>query len=101
MRSKRTKAVDITLKVKKIVWARDNECCCICGSPYAMPSCHYLSRYNGGLGIEQNIITLCQNCHRAYDQSTKHNEYKEFIKNYLQSKYADWNEADLVYKKGE
>ena len=99
MKSKRTKALDITQKTKKIVWARDNECCVVCGSPNAMPNAHYLPRSKGGLGIEQNIVTLCINCHRTYDQSTKHNEYKEFIKNYLQSKYEDWNEEDLVYKK--
>lgn len=100
MKSKRTKAVDITQKVKKIVWERDNHCCIICGSPYAMPNAHYLSRgQHLGLGIEQNIVTLCINCHQAFDQSTKHSEYKEFIKNYLMSKYADWNEADLVYRK--
>ena len=100
MKSKRTKAVDITQKVKKIVWERDNHCCIICGSPYAMPNAHYLSRgQHLGLGIEQNIVTLCINCHQAFDQSTKHSEYKEFIKNYLMSKYADWNEKDLVYRK--
>ena len=101
MRSKRTKAVDITLKVKKIVWARDNECCCICGSPYAMPNAHYLPRSKSGLGIEKNVVTLCFMCHHKYDQTTEHEQYKEFIKNYLMSKYADWSEADLVYKKGE
>ena len=100
MKSKRTKAVDITQKVKKIVWERDNHCCIICGSPYAMPNAHYLSRgQHLGLGIEQNIVTLCINCHRAYDQSTEREKYKEFIKNYLMSKYADWNEKDLVYRK--
>lgn len=100
MKSKRTKAVDITQKVKKIVWERDNHSCIVCGSPYAMPNAHYLSRgQHLGLGIEQNIVTLCQNCHRAYDQTTEHEQFKEFIKNYLKSKYADWNEEDLVYKK--
>ena len=100
MKSKRTKAVDITQKVKKIVWERDNHCCIICGSPYAMPNAHYLSRgQHLGLGIEKNIVTLCINCHRAYDQSTEREKYKEFIKNYLMSKYADWNEKDLVYRK--
>ena len=100
MKSKLTKALDITQKTKKIVWERDNNCCIICGSPYAMPNAHYLSRgQHLGLGIEQNIVTLCSSCHRTYDQSTKHNEYKEFIKKYLKSKYADWNESDLVYKR--
>lgn len=99
MKSKRTKALDITQKTKQIVWERDNMHCVICGNPNAMPNAHYIPRSKGGLGIEQNIVTLCINCHQAFDQSTKHSEYKEFIKNYLQSKYEDWNEEDLVYKK--
>ena len=99
-KSNRTKALDITQKVKKIVWERDNNCCIICGSPYAMPNAHYLSRGKHlGLGIEQNIVTLCTNCHRRYDQSTEREELKEIIKNYLKSKYEDWNEEDLIYKK--
>ena len=32
---------------------------------------------NGGLGIEQNIVTMCMQCHRDYDPSTKRNEVKE------------------------
>ena len=102
MKSKRTKAVDITQKTKQIVWERDCGACVVCGKTGygVMPNAHYLSRgQHLGLGIEQNIVTLCINCHQAFDQSTKHSEYKEFIKNYLQSKYEDWNEEDLVYRK--
>lgn len=99
MKSKRTKSLDITQKTKQIVWERDNKCCIICGSPYAMPNAHYLPRSNGGLGIEQNIITLCINCHRRYDQSTEREEIKEYIRKYLKSKYGNWNEEDLIYKK--
>ncbi len=50
--SKRSKACDISPKVKKKVWERDNHCCIICGSPYAMPNAHYIARSQGGLGIE-------------------------------------------------
>lgn len=64
-----------------------------------MPNAHYLPRSKGGLGIEQNIVTLCINCHRRYDQSTEREELKEIIKNYLKSKYENWNEKDLIYKK--
>lgn len=99
MKSKRTKAVDITQKTKQIVWERDNNCCVVCGSPYAMPNAHYLPRSKSGLGIEKNVVTLCFMCHHKYDQTTEREQYKEFIKNYLQSKYEDWNEEDLVYKK--
>ena len=102
MKSKRTKALDITQKTKKIVWERDCGACVVCGKTGygVMPNAHYLSRGKHlGLGIEQNIVTLCTNCHRRYDQSTEREELKEIIKNYLMSKYADWNEKDLIYKK--
>ena len=100
-KSKRTKACDILMSVKKKVWERDNFCCVICGrSGYGvMPNSHYISRQNGGLGIEQNIVTMCMQCHRDYDFSTKRNEVKEVVKSYLQSKYEHWNEKDLTYKK--
>lgn len=31
----------------------------MCGSSYAMPNAHYIARAQGGLGIEENIVTLC------------------------------------------
>ena len=71
MKSRRSKATDISHKVKNKVWERDNHCCILCGNPNAMPNAHYISRANGGLGIEQNIVTLCQNCHNKYDNGDK------------------------------
>lgn len=98
MKSKRSKACDIPLKVKQIVWERDG-CCIICGDRNAMPNAHYISRAKGGLGVEKNIVTLCFDCHRAYDQSENRKACKNIIKNYLKEQYLDWNEDDLVYKK--
>ena len=28
---------------------------------------HYIARAHGGLGIEENIVTLCDDCHRSMD----------------------------------
>lgn len=97
--NKRTKACDISQKVKNKVWKRDNECCILCGSPYARPNAHFISRSHSGLGIEKNIVTLCSNCHRRYDQTTERENIRVYIRNYLKEKYKDWNEEDLVYKK--
>ncbi|MDO5151490.1 MAG: hypothetical protein Q4D76_19230, partial [Oscillospiraceae bacterium] len=82
-------------------------CCVVCGNNYnVMPNAHYIPRSKGGLGIEQNIVTLCtpltQNkCHHKYDNgsSEEHIYIKERIKQYLMSKYDNWNEDDLTYKK--
>jgi 5-methylcytosine-specific restriction endonuclease McrA len=105
--SKRSKATDIPMSVKKKVFERDNGRCVVCGNYCnVMPNAHYISRQKGGLGIEQNIVTLCtelteNKCHRRYDFGTKEErlKIKEKIKEYLQSKYENWNEDDLIYKK--
>lgn len=107
MKSKRSKSTDIPMSVKKKVFERDNGCCVICGNNYnVMPNAHYIPRSKGGLGIEENIVTLCteltpNKCHRKYDFGTKEQQEKihDSIKNYLQSKYEDWNEDKLIYKK--
>ena len=70
-----------------------------CGSPLAAPVAHYIARSHGGLGIEENILSLCQNCHRKYDQSTKRNEMGVFFRDYLQSKYPEWDETKLIYRR--
>lgn len=100
MKTKRSKACDIPQAVKQKVWERDGARCIICGSPTAMPNAHYIGRAQGGLGVEQNIVTLCQTCHHTYDNSPKRPVYREYIKKYLIDKYgAGWDEEQLVYNK--
>jgi len=99
MKSKRSKACDISSRVKREVWERDNYHCVICGSSLASPNAHFIPRSKGGLGIEQNIVTLCANCHYLTD----HTEHRKFmlnkIKKYLMTKYKDWNEQNLIYRR--
>lgn len=98
---KRAKACDISQEVKARVWERDKGCCIICGSPWAMPNAHYIRRSQGGLGIEQNVVTLCPDCHNEFDNgSGKYSEaIKKAVKDYLQGRYDDWSEKDLIYDK--
>lgn len=106
---KRTKALAIPEAVKRAVAERDSvedwPCCVYCGKP-APPlaplsySCaHYISRAQGGLGIEENILTLCPTCHRLYDQTEKREEMRRLFRLYLSIKYPDWSEDKLTYKK--
>ena len=102
MKSKRSKACDISQKVKKIVWERDNYCCIICGNPYAMPNSHYITRAQGGLGIKENIVTMCLDCHNAYDNGNdtdRKKDIKNKIEKHLSSLYKDWNKENLIYRK--
>ena len=96
--NRRTKALDIPQKVKRVVLDRD-EYCIWCGRQGA-PNAHYISRAQGGLGIEENVLTLCTDCHRRYDQSTDRAMMREYFREYLMSKYPEWDERKLTYRKG-
>lgn len=101
MKTKRAKACDIPKKVKDRVWERDGHKCIICGSYYAMPNSHYIRRSQGGLGIEENIVTMCMDCHREYDQGSARELIATYTERYLRSQYPDWNPEKLIYKKGD
>jgi len=98
--NRRTKALDISPRVKKLVYARDSGLCILCGSPGA-PVAHYISRGQSGRGIEQNVVTLCQKCHTAYDQSSQREVLKNIIADCLRSKYENWDDMRLTYEKGD
>ena len=98
MKSKRTKALEIPMKVKEKVYERDGGLCVMCGR-MGMPNAHFIARSQGGLGIEENILTLCFYCHNKYDQSIHRQKMREYFREYLQSKYPEWDEENLVYKK--
>lgn len=109
MKSIRTRALEIPPKVKKAVSKRDSEeghpCCLWCGKPAptddktAFSCAHYIPRSQGGLGIEENILTLCWDCHNKYDHTSERAEMKGIFKSYLKSIYPDWDEKKLVYRK--
>ena len=106
---KDTKARDFDRKAKEAISERDSidgwPCCINCGrpAPQGRPTefsnAHYISRAQGGLGIPENGLTLCQQCHMRYDQSTHRQEMRAFFREYLESKYPDWNEDELIYRK--
>jgi 5-methylcytosine-specific restriction endonuclease McrA len=107
----RTKALSIPREVKKAVAERDScdgyPCCIWCGKPaltedtLAFSNAHFISRAQGGKGIEENILTLCPDCHRKYDQTTAREGMKAFFRGYLRTMYPAWDENKIYYKKGE
>lgn len=100
--SKRSNACDITQKVKEKVWNRDYHRCIFCEKyvPKTCANAHFIKRSQGGLGIEENVVTLCPECHFEEDHGQNTKVYEEFIENYLKGIYgAEWNKEKLIYKK--
>ena len=112
-KSKRSKATSITEKVRMNVLMRDRTRCIFCEMGYHNDECvdeaakdikdimHYIPRSAGGLGIERNLAVGCRYHHSMYDNGNngRHYEMKELFRHYLQSRYTDWNENELVYNK--
>ena len=108
--NKQTKALAIPKAVKDAVFQRDGGRCVLCRSPLGEPVCHVIRRSQSGKGIEQNIVTLCPNCHRAYDEGenlwrfgkgvTRENLYCRIVA-HLKGFYPDWSRDEMVYKKGD
>lgn len=96
--NKRTRACGINNDVKTAVYRRDCGCCVLCGKP-GLPEAHYIPRSRGGMGIEQNIVTLCRTCHNKLDQSTMRGELLERVKQHLDLWYPDFSDTDRIYKK--
>ena len=104
----RTTALAIPRRVKEAVAKRDRAdgwpCCILCGMPaphlnlVAFSCAHYISRAQGGLGIEENILTLCPRCHREYD-GERRQQLRPFLEHYLREHYPDWDEKKLYYSK--
>lgn len=99
--SKRAKACAISPKVKAVVWERDMHRCVYCKSIYAFPEAHYIPRSRGGLGIEENVLTLCRLCHDAFDNgtATMRQEIGHYCRDYLKALYPGWDEKNLIYRK--
>lgn len=106
---RRTKALDIPRRVKEAVARRDSfdgwPCCILCGTPapseypLAFSNAHFIARSHGGLGIEQNVLTLCPACHQRYDNSSERSELREELRGYLKRRYPGLSEEELVYRK--
>ena len=100
MKSARSKATDISQTVKKVVENRDGGRCIICGKP-GKGNSHFIRRSQGGLGIEENVVTMCFHCHHIYDNGFGLNRQliTELTEEYLRDIYPNCNKEDLVYKK--
>ena len=105
-RSNRTKACDFSKKERVAIEERDSidgqSCCINCGSPYHIQLAHYIGRALGGLGIKENAVCLCADCHHALDQgadSEKRIKIRNKIIDYLTGLYPDFTDEQRRYAK--
>lgn len=100
MKHKRTKACAIPKITKVLVYKRDWERCIFCGAP-GLPEAHVVPRSQGGLGVPQNIITVCRQCHDRLDNSVNRQQMLEEAKAYLEKYYPGWSADDYVFDKDD
>lgn len=104
--SDRTKATSIPPEVKLVVGERDGHRCIMCGryDPSANEgraewSCaHYIPRSHDGMGIEQNIVTLCPACHCA-QHSYKGSETLAVMRTHLEKFYPGFKDEERRHDK--
>lgn len=109
---KRTKKLQFSQKDRKKIKLRDRDKCIFCERNFFMHSnqwwdyetkeiMHYIPRSQGGLGIEQNGAVGCHYHHDLMDNGNKglRKEMLGIMKQYLRSKYLDWDEGRLTYQK--
>lgn len=56
-------SANINRSNRKLIYARDNYMCALCDSTKYLQIHHVVHRGQGGTDNEQNLITLCANCH--------------------------------------
>lgn len=95
---KRTKACAISKKTKQKVYERDMGACIFCGAP-GLPEAHVVPRSHGGLGIPQNIVTVCRPCHDKMDNSVQRQQMLQQAAEHLKRFYPDWDAKKYVFDK--
>ena len=99
MKSRLSRACDISPSVRREVFDRDGGQCMICGAVNGLQTAHYISRARLGLGIPQNLALLCPKCHLDYDNGKYRREIEKLFREHLMAHYPDWDENGLTYKK--
>ena len=90
----RTNHTDVSSKVRHSVKERDKQRCVYCGTRYSLQLAHvFVNRSHGGLGVEENLITLCIACHMSLDNGRE--EKAKPIRDYCEAYLKDRYEIDI------
>lgn len=98
-KSRRTKALEFSPRVKAEAAERDHGLCIECHRP-GLSNAHFIPKSHGGLGRVENCLTLCPEHHYAFDNTADRARLKVKYALYLKSKYPGWDERDQYYRKG-
>lgn len=110
--SRAAKAREFSTKARKEIFMRDKGSCIFCSKLYRMTETagiateiiqvmHYVPRSKNGLGIPQNGALGCVYHHQMMDNGNEgfRKEMLDIFREYLKSKYPDWNEEELTWNK--
>ena len=100
--SSRSKACDISPKVRNEVMIRDGKRCVYCGGNYMLSLAHvFVNRSHGGLGVKENLVVLCMPCHMSLDNGKKDKSapIRYSVEFYLKHLYGDIDVDKLKYRK--
>ena len=96
-KSKRSQATDFDKDTKIDMLRRDGYRCIFCSNSESLTPAHYISRAKGGLGILENGVCLCVQCHQALDQSPARAHLQLKLQRYLKIKHPDFKDEDRIY----
>jgi len=96
-KSKRSLATKITIDVRMDVKVRDNGKCTICGTMENIQIHHFVPRSLGGMGITNNLISLCQFHHKQLHDGNGY--ILEHVKQYMKDLYPNVNNNERKYNK--
>ena len=96
--SKRSKACAIPPAVRAAVEFRDGWRCIYCKAA-GRGEAHIVPRSQGGLGVPENIVTICRQCHDWMDNGLRTQEYYDTAVEYIKQFYPDWSEENVKYNK--
>ena len=109
--TRRTNALQFGRQTALKITERDG-CCIFCKANYHMDKlnpferqiqqiAHYINRSQGGLGIEENGVLICQGHHGWLDNGNRgrREEMLQIMEMYFKNIYPDWHKENLIYKK--
>ena len=97
------KILEFPPKTREAIKKRDGGCIfCIKFGYSGFPPTqimHYVPRSHMGMGVEENGAWGCVKHHQELDNGTDSIPLRKYFKEYLGSKYPDWDETKLIYTK--